>query len=152
MQWDAVFCGVLHCVAIHSSRVYRHIGHCSFVAVRCNVLQCAAVCCSVMQSVMVCCSVLQCIAVCCSVLLCDAEHYSVLQCVLQCFSIMMLPYLPTPFCSSVLIVCCTALQCVTVCYSALQCVSHWVCCHICPCPFLLRMRRLCNTLQHTATH
>ena len=39
-------------------------------AVWCGVVQCVAVCCSVLQCVAVCSSVLQCVAVCCSVLQC----------------------------------------------------------------------------------
>ena len=73
MQYGAVCCSVLQCVAV----LVDLAGSCIVlycVAVCCSVLQCVAVlvsfadykrgiCCSILQGVVVCCSMLQCVAV-----------------------------------------------------------------------------------------
>jgi len=67
LQYVAVCCSVLQCVAVCRSRrpttcIYDAPGY----TYLCREMQCVAVCCSVLQCVAVCCSVLQCVAVCCT--------------------------------------------------------------------------------------
>jgi len=103
LQYVAVHCGVLQCVAAGPQVQGILLRHSAL-----GVLQCVAVCSSVLQCAAVCCSALQCVAVCCSVLQCVAVCWSVLQC--------------TAMCCSVFAVCCSVLQCVAVWCSVLQCV------------------------------
>ena len=99
--------GVLQCVAVHCSVLYRYAS-----MLLCELpLLVGQVCCRVLQSVAECCSALQYIAVhrsllhrdasmllcqllllvvhlCCSALQCVAVHCSVLQCVVLCCSVL----------------------------------------------------------------
>ena len=75
LQWVAMCCSELRCVAVSCSELL-------WVAVSCSELRCVAVSCSELQWVVaVSCSELQWVAVCCSELQCVAVSCSVLQCV-----------------------------------------------------------------------
>jgi len=142
--------GVLQCVAVHCSVLYRYAS-----MLLCEVpLLVGQVCCRVLQSVAECCSALQYIAVCCtgmrlccsvsfyySWFICVAVHCSVLQCIAVCCSVlycvavcctgmrtMLLCELPLVMCQ----VCYSVLKCVAVCCSVLQCVAV-VCCSVLQC-------------------
>jgi len=72
LQWVAVGCSGLQCVAARHKYTHMH------------TLQCVAVCCSALLCVAVCCSALLCVAVGCSVLQCVAVRYCVLQWIAVC--------------------------------------------------------------------
>jgi len=70
LQYVAVDCGALQCVAICNmspgtcfTRIFEYIDRVGSAE---SVLQCVAVYCSELQCVTVCCSVLQCVAGCCN--------------------------------------------------------------------------------------
>ena len=70
LQFVAVCCSALQCVAVRCSALQS-------IAVYCSALQCDAVCYSALQSVAVRCSALQCDAVCCSVLQLNLQRLEV---------------------------------------------------------------------------
>ena len=114
MQYIAICCSLLHCVAV--PRIYMRSDPimCSSVeqcvAVRCSALQYVAICCSVVSCAAVC---SQCVAMCCSVLQCVAVCCSMLQCIA----------VPRVYMRSDSSMCSSALQFVAVRCSALQCVA-----------------------------
>jgi len=144
LQYGAVWCSVLQCVAVCYS-VVPHVAVHIFIALVCSwrncvsdccVLQCAAVCCSVAvfcsmwQCVAVCCSVLQCVAVCCSAYL---HRFSLfLEELCQCDT-----------------VCCSELRCAVVCSSVLQCVAFNICIALvffCHCSTYEGIRLVCYSM------
>ena len=69
LQYVAVCCGVLQCVAVCRSALSTHQPRMlGLICGKRTTSQCVAVCCSVLQCVAVRYGVLQCVAVCCSVL------------------------------------------------------------------------------------
>ena len=67
LQYVAVRCSVLQCVAVRGSNsCLVDILKSQLHSHEMNALKCVAVRCSALQCVAVCCSVLQCVAVCCS--------------------------------------------------------------------------------------
>jgi len=133
MQWVAVWCSELQCVAVSCSVM-------QWVAVWCSELQCDAVSCSVMQCSAVWCSELQCVAMSCSVccpssLNDEPRALFVLQWVLQwmlqwvAVSCSVLPIQSKWWLTSLVFlqcveVYCSMLQCVAVGYSELQCAAQ----------------------------